>query len=1410
MADAAATAPRPVVVLYVPADEPFVRGFLLPALGPSVHGEPVIDARDLATTEISALDEALLAGGAAIAVITPAFLTNPWARQSELLASGAAVDGKLEVVPLWLEDCALPPHIRYKVLLDFRDRGSWDALARTLRAFLARPAPACPPLPCPYPGMRPFQADDAKYFYGRDTEIDAVLGLVAAGERELYLIGPSGSGKSSLITAGVLPRLAARPGAPELIVRTMRPGDAPLRRLGECLEAGPTAAPDAAAVAAWSARHPGARLVIFIDQLEELFTQAGAGDPTGFAAALGALRGEPRCLVVLALRADFYAELMQSPLWVDGRRHVDLPPLRGAALRAAIEKPARALDVYFEAGLIDRLLADAAGEPGVLPLLQETLVQLWGRRRERLVTLTAYEALGEGGRSGLAVAISSRADRCLRELTPNQELIAQRLLLRLVSFGEGRPNTRRRQTRAQLAAGEPTTELDAVLQRLVAARLVTMDGDGRSSDPQVDLCHEVLISAWPAFAAWVETRRADELRRRQIQASAEEWFARGRGASGLLDAGELAAAIAWRTTTTARELGESPEVRALIDASHDALTRARSRRRRWLATAFGALAVFAAVTATLAIAARRQADVAEAQRAEAERQRRAAVHMLGEQYREAGRQLVVAGHPQRAIPYLVAARDQGIDDAALRALFHTATASAVRIALHHDGPVTAVEFTADGARVVTASRDGTARVWDAATGAPLTPPLRHPGPVIDARIRGDGARVLTVSGDVVRIWEVTASPPPPIEIHHAATINLAVFSADGARVATASDDRTARLWSVATGQPVIPPLVHDAKVLGVELSPDGTRIATLVSESHVTSLRQGDRGIEVTVREPRGAALWNARTGAKIVDLEVAPVPGAADGHSSLATGAAFSADSRRLVTTGTDHIAIVWDAATGKTILREIPHDSYVLSATFSPDGARIATVDRLGHARLWNAATGEAVKLATDVEAVARITYSRDGTRMLVLCTDKRVRIWDAATTRQLAVLELESGTSDAAITGDGARVATASADGVARIWDIRPALRVLQTVEGAHGAAYSPDGSRIATTSIGGELWLWTASGKLVAQYKSFTLGASTPMFDRSGTQIAMIVSDGTVEIGSAATATLRAPGEAYGKNPTGTTESPDNYGHQPPRGAFSPDGRRFATLAGEHGAMIWDIAAGEPVTPMLSHEAPVLMVRWSPDGRRVITAGEDAKARVWDAATGAAIGAPLGHPEGRWVTAALFTPDGKRIITLCTDNNVRVWDAAGQLQTVLSGHSAYIIGAQISQDSTWLLTHGTDHSARLWNLATGTLAIPPLEHDDWVNDVGLSPEGGRIVTASANLVQVWDARTGLPLAPPFVHADVTPAVMFSPDGASVLSVGSTAIEIWDAGLDTGSLDDWHRLARDSSFPQLGQTVDRQGRP
>jgi len=1396
MTDAPAAPARPVLVLHAPADEPFVRGYLVPALGPGASGEPAIEIRDLAAVEIPELEAALTAGGIAIAVITPAFLANPWSRLAELLAMNAAIERDLEVIPLVLEDCALPLHLQAKVRLDLRAHGDWDRETRRLRDYLARPPPPDPPVPCPYPGMRPFEAADARYFHGREAEIDAVLTLVAAGERELTLIGPSGSGKSSLIAAGVLPRLAAQAGAAELVVRTLRPGDAPLRRLAECLEAAPGAEPGselAAAVAAWAGRHPGARLVVIVDQLEELFTLAPRADHDRFAAALRPLRDEPRCLLVLALRADFYAELLQSQLWLDGhRRHVDLAPLRGAALRAAIERPARAQDVYFEPGLIERLLADAAGEPGVLPLLQETLVQLWGRRRRRLLTLADYDALGEGGRSGLAVAISSRADRCLRDMTPAQAVIARRLLLRLVSFGEGRPDTRRRQGRAQLAAGERSAELDAVLRQLVAARLIILDGGG-TGDDQVDLCHEVLITAWPPFTAWVDARRADEQRRRQIQASADEWVARGRGASGLLDDGELAAAVAWRRTDAAVELGESPEVTALIDASHDALVRARWRWRLRVAGVAAGVVVFTAAVATLIVIAQRRADDADTARETAAREFRNNVRLTGEQYRDVGWQAVLTDHPQRAIPYLVAARAHGLDDAGLRTLFRAASASSVALALGHGDAVAAASFSDDGARVATASLDGTARIWDAASGAPIVPPLVHPSAVVEAVFAAGGTRLGTISNDdTARIWDLTARPPSAIVLHHAARVNAIGFSGDGAVVVTASADRTARVWSARTGQPLAPPMIHDAAVTNAVLSRDGSRVVT-------------------TVFQGQTAAIWNATTGARVRALQQAVWTSAADreaanSHLQLVASARFSPDGTRVVTSSVDGTARVWSAATGKLAMAPLKHDDWLVDAVFSPDGARIATVGGDGRVRIWDAAGGTAAGPPLEgLSHVVTVAYSRDGARLLALCNDKHVRIWDLRGGGLIAAIELETGALQATISPDGARVVTPSADGVARVWEVRPAApRVLASGGHFYDAAYSPDGARIAITDTGG-LRLWAASGALEATLR-VPFGTLEVVFDPSGKRLAAIGLDGVSEIGEAAPARL-GPLELEDESSQdlGAGMPTEIIGHIPARGAFSPDGRRFATATGDDGARVWDSESRQPVTPPLKHPAAVMMVRFSPDGRRVITAGADGTARIWDAGSGAPIGPPLVHPVHSLVIAAVFSPDGGRIATANSDNNVRLWNAAsGRLEAILTGHAGWIISAAFSPDGARLVTHSADHSARIWDVATGGLAAPPLEHASRVDSAVFSPDGARIVTASAKLAQVWDVRTGRPLTPPLVHSEPLRVAMFSPDGNSVLTVAD-AVRIWDAGLDTRSLEAWRRIAGDGPFPQLAASVD-----
>lgn len=568
-------------VVHAAADAPFVHGQLLPAIGLAPERVLLSCALRLGEPIAREIERGVQTSRLTIAVLTPAYMTDRWAMFGEQLASHASgVEGRL--VPLLRSDCDVPLHLDFVVALDFRDPDRWPAEVKRLRDRLAQPAPVIADVVCPYPGMRPYAAEDTACFYGRDKEIDEIVGRLRAGEREIYVVGPSGSGKSSLVAAGVLPRLARGVrGAGPFLVRWLRPGEHPARRLAQLLE-GEIETPSVAVDALLVRHAPAASLLVFIDQLEELFALAGADERASFLAALLVLRNDPRCILVFTLRADFYGAFTESTLWPEQRgriSRIDVAPLRGAALRAAIERPARDVGVYFEPELVERLLADAASEPGILPLLQATLIQLWDRRRLRLLILSDYEALGDAGRSGLAVAISRRAEATLRALSPAQEAIARRILLRLVSFGEGRADTRRQQRRAALHSLEDATaEFDEVLRCLIDARLLTIDGDLGHDDARVDLAHEVMISAWPTLAGWIQAWRSDEQRRRQLEAAAASWIKHGRGASGLLDAVELVEADAWRQTASAHGLGDSDDVVALVAASRSALQDAEHQR----------------------------------------------------------------------------------------------------------------------------------------------------------------------------------------------------------------------------------------------------------------------------------------------------------------------------------------------------------------------------------------------------------------------------------------------------------------------------------------------------------------------------------------------------------------------------------------------------------------------------------------------------------------------------------------------------------------------------------------------------------------------------------------------------------------------------------------------------------------
>lgn len=555
-------------VAHAQADRAWVYGNLLPKL--NLPSECIITSADLrpGAPWVDELERAVKGSRYTLLVLSPAFQADAGAKLSEQMASFlSTAEQQIRLIPLVKEECELSLGIEFRVRLDCTSAENCKDSIGQLRTLLGRPEPVPDRLECPYPGMVPFRARDAIFFFGREKEIDEILRRLRA-QNYLWVIGPSGSGKSSLVIAGLGVKLPEQQPGQYLIVK-MRPGSDPLK-------ANVTLIDDSEYLGNFNTldvercltEHPPAqRLMLIVDQFEELFALSDKAEQSAFIPALQGLRATGKCTVVLTLRADFYPDLMNSRLWpIDPSERLELAPLRGAALAEAIAKPAERAGAFVEPRLLERLITDAQDEPGVLPLLQEAMVLLWERRDGHLLTLSAYEKLGQGDRNGLAVALATHADAALAQLAGPQRVTARRIFLRLVQFGQGRPDTRRQQPVSALRASADPVSFDQTLRHLTDHRLLTASGAVDGPERKVDIAHEALISSWSQFVKWIGEYKQTEQTRRRLESRAEEWAQLERR-GGFLDETELRIAQEWASTTDARDLGIDSTLDQFIAAS---------------------------------------------------------------------------------------------------------------------------------------------------------------------------------------------------------------------------------------------------------------------------------------------------------------------------------------------------------------------------------------------------------------------------------------------------------------------------------------------------------------------------------------------------------------------------------------------------------------------------------------------------------------------------------------------------------------------------------------------------------------------------------------------------------------------------------------------------------------------------
>ncbi len=415
---------------------------------------------------------------------------------------------------------------------------------------------------CPYPGMVPFTEAQQDLFFGRDKEIGEAVDRLRQ-HPFLTVVGPSGSGKSSLIYAGVIPALRAsrRFGPGQWAVKIMRPGQHPLAALAERLGCSSETLSSLALTE---------RTLLFVDQFEETFTLAETEEAQTFLDALNTLIGHPNLTILLTVRADFYPDLMACSLWQPIRANrLELTPLGDDELWAAIVEPAARVGVTVDEALAVQLIADAAGQSGVLPLVQESLVLLWEKVERRQLRLAAYRQMAEGGRNGLQVAIDRRATVIYENLPDPAKPIARRIFLRLIQFGEGRADTRRQQSVDDLrASGDDPALFDRTLSTLTASRLLTTSGAEAGSQRRVDVSHEALIGGWKLLKGWIQGKQEAETVRRRLENKVTDWQRLGQGEGGLLDSVELVEAENWLKGEDAGALGYSSALEEYISSSH--------------------------------------------------------------------------------------------------------------------------------------------------------------------------------------------------------------------------------------------------------------------------------------------------------------------------------------------------------------------------------------------------------------------------------------------------------------------------------------------------------------------------------------------------------------------------------------------------------------------------------------------------------------------------------------------------------------------------------------------------------------------------------------------------------------------------------------------------------------------------
>jgi len=1160
----------------------------------------------------------------------------------------------------------------------------------------------------PYLGLRAFTAAERDIFAGRECIVRTLVDRLSAdnGDRLLFIVGASGSGKSSLARAGLLPALADRMRDTGYAVQTWiidHPGRMPTTTLSRLLvDASDNQSPQL--------------LLLFIDQFEEIFSQADAAER---ATALNLLANHATSStvpvrIITTMRSDFLPQLVADVRFEPcEQRKVVVRKMSVDELTDAIQRPiqVRYADKRIEPGLVERLAVDAAADAAYLPLLQVTLEDLW---RGGGLRLAAFHGLANAiQRRAEAVYAYTDYDGLQQELrTPEEQATILALFLDLVrvSLNDDQHYVRWRRTRAELIKGN--SQREQLITDLTEARLLRTDrelieenGDKRQIET-VNIVHEALVSEWSQLKEAIDAKREYLRRRERFLLALREWQTNKQQADYLLHGVRLAEADVLRQhddgifmerdalsfyeqsrqrhehqeqierERLARELQKERE----INAEREVVNQRLRQRAIWLLVLGVVALLTAGVAGLFGVQSRLRQLEAETQAREAQRQALARAAQNAYFLPDLDQALTLAmaaidkspsGPPDEVIPIIYRAVNVGS-----RNRFENLASGTTRVAISPNGNFGLSTFDQD------------ILLWDAATGQKITTFQGHEGTVRAITFSPDGSSVLSGASDyTVRLWDVETGQEVRRFLGHerdateaAATffgfsfngVWSVAFSSDGSQAVSGATDGTFRLWEVATGKELHRFEIPEKDIFSVAFSPDDSLI---LSGSSDGVLR-----------------LWDAASGEIVREFEQ---------HDGSDFSVAFSPDGN-FVLSGSGDVIILWDLSTGKEVKRFEGHAAGDITAVFSPDGKIILSGSIDQTVRLWDVQSGQEIRrFQGHSSRIWGVSIHPNGETAFSAAGDGIIRQWDLTTRwNEKKEWNYTNEIASIAISLDGTMALSGSTDGSARIWAVDTGTEIYSTkidtpttdlavvldIGSVTSVAFAQSGRMALYGGGDGTIYLWNIStNQVLHRFKGHEGVIQSLAFSKDG--------DRAVSAG---------------------------------RNLQFRFGPLTRTLRRDKTIRVWDVQTGEELRKFEGHEASIESVVFSPSGKQVLSGSRDETMCLWDIDSGLKVRCFEGQVGA--VRAVAFNSNGSIAISGSSLGYITLWDVAtGQIIRSFRASASNIRGVAFSPDDKFIMS-GSTGGIQLWDAATAQRLRSFTVSPDIVNSVAFSSDGSRVIAGT----------------------------------------------------------------------------------